>query len=609
MMRKRFLALTLALGLCLGLAAPAGAFDMGYSGGTQILSSGNSNTMFIKTDGTLWGMGSYPLLGASSGNLQTPFGTFPSTPLKVLDGVASVSAGQDHIAVIKTDGTLWSWGNSHEGQVGSGVVWGHDVGLDYQTRVSVPTKIMDGVSAVSCGDAHTAAVKTDGTLWVWGSGEFGQLGNGKNGSAASDDSVYQGTPIKIMDHVKAVSCGGEHTAAITTDGSLWMWGDNSSGQLGNGGGANAPQPYDSSVISCQTLPVEVMDNVAAVSCGGYHTAAITTDGSLWIWGNNICGQLGDGTTANRNRPFKIMDNVRAVSCGSDFTAVIKDDNSLWIWGSNEFDRLGNGGAKTGETSMGGLQIPVYSTPMKLMDDVAAVSCGGQHGAAVKMDGSLWTWGSDMRGQLGRNITDGDVWFQQGRTVDTPIKALDGGVALPAGVEPPVPTVGGFSDVRENAYYADAVLWAVDGGVTSGTSATTFSPDNTCTTAEVLTFLWRASGSPAASGGNPYSDVPAGAYYEQAALWAGEEGLVSGSAFGGGAPCTRADAVTYLWRLAGQPSAGTADFADVPAGADFAPAVAWAVEQGVTTGTGGDRFSPDTTCTRGQIMTFLYRALA
>ena len=548
-MRKRFLALTLALGLCLGLAAPAGAFDMGYSGGTQILSSGNSNTMFIKTDGTLWGMGSYTLLGASSGNLQTPFGTFQSTPLKVLDGVASVSAGQDHIAVIKTDGTLWSWGNSHEGQVGSGVVWGHDVGLDYQTRVSVPTKIMDGVSAVSCGDAHTAAVKTDGTLWVWGSGEFGQLGNGKNGSAASDDSVYQGTPIKIMDHVKAVSCGGEHTAAITTDGSLWMW------------------------------------------------------------GNNICGQLGDGTTANRNRPFKIMDNVRAVSCGSDFTAVIKDDNSLWIWGSNEFDRLGNGGAKTGETSMGGLQIPVYSTPMKLMDDVAAVSCGGQHGAAVKMDGSLWTWGSDMRGQLGRNITDGDVWFQQGRTVDTPIKALDGGVALPAGVEPPVPTVGGFSDVRENAYYADAVLWAVDGGVTSGTSATTFSPDNTCTTAEVLTFLWRASGSPAASGGNPYSDVPAGAYYEQAALWAGEEGLVSGSAFGGGAPCTRADAVTYLWRLAGQPSAGTADFADVPAGADFAPAVAWAVEQGVTTGTGGDRFSPDTTCTRGQIMTFLYRALA
>ena len=115
--------------------------------------------------------------------------------------------------------------------------------------------------------------------------------------------------------------------------------------------------------------------------------------------------------------------------------------------------------------------------------------------------------------------------------------------------------------------------------------------------------------PAASGGNPFSDVPADAYYYQAALWAGEKGLISGSAFNGDTPCTRAATVTYLWKLAGQPSAGASGFTDVPAGSDYAQAVAWAVEEGITSGTSATAFSPDTTCTRAQIMTFLYRDMA
>ena len=204
--------------------------------------------------------------------------------------------------------------------------------------------------------------------------------------------------------------------------------------------------------------------------------------------------------------MKIMDNVRAVSCGSDFTAAIKTDNTLWIWGSNEFSRLGNGGVSNAQVSLDGLQIPVQTTPMKILDNVAGVSCGGQHGAAVQMDGSLWTWGSDLRGQLGRGITDPAPWYSSVPQVSAPVKVVDSGVSLPAGVTPPVPTVGGFSDVPETSYCADGVLWAVENGVTSGTSATTFSPDATCSTAEILTFLWRASGSPAPAG--EHTSVPA-----------------------------------------------------------------------------------------------------
>ena len=168
------------------------------------------------------------------------------------------------------------------------------------------------------------------------------------------------------------------------------------------------------------------------------------------------------------------------------------------------------------------------------------------------------------------------------------------------------TVGSFLDVKADAYYADAVVWAVDKKITSGTSATTFGPDNTCTTAQILTFLWRANGSPAISGSNPFSDVPDDAYYYQAALWAREKGLISGSVFRGDTPCTRASTVTYLWKLAGRPSVGGGGFTDVPASASYAQAVAWAVNEGITSGTGDEKFSPDAICTRGQIMTFIYR---
>lgn len=171
------------------------------------------------------------------------------------------------------------------------------------------------------------------------------------------------------------------------------------------------------------------------------------------------------------------------------------------------------------------------------------------------------------------------------------------------------TVGNFTDVKTSDYFAEPVLWAVEKGITAGTSSTTFSPNQDCTVAQILTFLWRANGSPKSSGSNPFTDVKSGDYYADAAAWAYEKGMVSGSTFGGNTPCTRSMAVTYMWKAAGSPSAKAASFTDVSTGAEYASAVAWAVEQGVTAGTSADTFSPDSVCTRGQIATFLYRGLA
>ena len=169
----------------------------------------------------------------------------------------------------------------------------------------------------------------------------------------------------------------------------------------------------------------------------------------------------------------------------------------------------------------------------------------------------------------------------------------------------------FNDVTARDYFYDAVKWAVDQGITSGTSRYTFSPDAPCTRAQVVTFLWRAAGCPQpVSKVNPFTDVRADDYFYTAVLWAVENGITNGTSaktFSPDATVTRAQVVTFLWRANGQPTAGNSGFADVSADKYYATAVAWAVFQRITTGTGFGVFSPDAACTRAQIVTFLYRA--
>lgn len=252
--------------------------------------------------------------------------------------------------------------------------------------------------------SHAGAIDENNTLWMWGNNSFGQLGNGGVGNDGSNNEPYQTVPIKVMEDVASVSCGGSVTAAIKTDGSLWMWGLNSSYQQGNGNNTH------------QYVPVKVMDNVAAVSCGASHTAAIKTDGSLWIWGDNTFGALGDYRehyTVIKNdfawndrhiwqgTPIKVMDGVADVICAgflnSAVTAVIKTDGSLWMWGGNCYYAIGNGGE-------GDVQIYngpwAQTVPYKVMDDVAQVTTDGDVTSALKKDGTVWSWGGGTHAPVG-----------------------------------------------------------------------------------------------------------------------------------------------------------------------------------------------------------------
>ncbi|MCR4963735.1 MAG: S-layer homology domain-containing protein [Firmicutes bacterium] len=184
---------------------------------------------------------------------------------------------------------------------------------------------------------------------------------------------------------------------------------------------------------------------------------------------------------------------------------------------------------------------------------------------------------------------------------------------PADTEPTPagPGTPAFRDVPNDAWYANAVAWAVANGVTSGTGADTFSPNGACTRGQIVTFLWRAAGSPKADSASAFRDVAADAWYAQAVAWAVEQGItvgVSDGLFAPDAPCTRGQIVTFLWRAAGEPKVNAANpFADVAEGSFYYDAVLWAVEQGITTGTSATTFSPDQNCTRAQVVTFLWRA--
>ena len=320
------------------------------------------------TDGDLWTWGFRQLGINSLADRSTPVTTFSG-------GVnwKQVSTGDSrHTAAIKTDGTLWTWGYGSNGRLGNNTV------SDRRTPV---TTFAGGTNwkQVSCGANHTAAVKTGGTLWIWGNGTYARLG--------TNDTVSRSTPVTTFaggTNWLQVSCGDSHVAAIKTDGTLWLWGNGFNGRLGNNATTNRSTPVTTFAGG---------NNWKQVFCGSSHTAAIKTDGTLWIWGSGSTGILGNNCGSDKHTPvttFAGGNNWKQVSN----TAAIKTDGTLWIWGSNSSGRLG-----TNDTVSRSTPVTTFAGGT----DWKQVSCGNVHVAAIKTDGTLWTWGLGSYGTLGNNL--------------------------------------------------------------------------------------------------------------------------------------------------------------------------------------------------------------
>ena len=262
-------------------------------------------------------------------------------------------------------GGLWLWGRNANGELGNRT----------NVNYSSPIQTVSGGTnwkEISLGYFHSVGIKDDGTLWSWGINADGSIGDGT--------AVSKSSPVQTVSggaDWRKISTGFEFTTAIKNDGTLWAWGYNYVGSLGDGTNLQRSSPVQSASKNTDWK---------TVSSGYRHSAALTLGGALWLWGSNNCGQLGDGTKIDKSSPVQVMtggSNWKQVSAGGNVTAGIKNDGTLWLWGQGDIHQIGD----SYDTSrVSPVQTFVGGT------DWRQVSIGGNRSTAIKTDGTLWTWG-------------------------------------------------------------------------------------------------------------------------------------------------------------------------------------------------------------------------
>lgn len=280
-------------------------------------------------------------------------------------GSAPVSAAPGEPAM-----AVWAWGMNHRGQLGF-------ASSNYYVPGEVPG--LDDVIAVTNGDSHTVALKSDGTVWAWGANEFGQLG------FSGADFSFAPVVVAGLDNIVEVAAGNTHTLARRSDGVVFAWGGNAFGQLG------VPITTVSS-----TVPVQVsISAVTRIAAGGSHSMAIDDNGVAWAWGSNLSGQLGDGTVANTSGPVQILvADVVGIAGGAQHALALDSHGDVWVWGLNGFGQLGRG-------FQGSFTQP-FPVPERVPgpSNIAAIAAGDLHNLAVTAEGRVWVWGYNSVGQAG-----------------------------------------------------------------------------------------------------------------------------------------------------------------------------------------------------------------
>ncbi len=338
------------------------------------LAAGGAHSLALKSDGTVlsWGWDGDGQLGDNQAlePKATPVNVNPAT------GIVAIAAGGNHSLALKSDGTVLAWGRDNAGQLGN------DLALEDKPK-PVSVSGLTGIIAISAGYAHSLALKSNGTVYAWGDDADGQLG---------DDPVLLEQPLPVLvsgvNTIVAIAAGGSHSLALKSDGTVLAWGNDANGQLGN----------DAAFANKRTAEaVSGATGIVAVSAGNSYSFAIKSDGSLLAWGDDENGQLGDGVVST-NQPTPVAvpaaSFIVAAQAGRAHSLALKSDGTMLAWGSDTNGQLGDDAALVSRA------IP---KAVALAEGVVAIAVGNRHSLALKQNGTLLSWGADINGELGDDI--------------------------------------------------------------------------------------------------------------------------------------------------------------------------------------------------------------
>jgi alpha-tubulin suppressor-like RCC1 family protein len=394
----------------------------------------NTACVFTQASNGLAGASGGCSVSAWGGNSQGQIGIgttalAQSTPVQVqqLTSVADVSAGLYFSLAVTPDGQVWAWGDNSAGQLGTG---------GGNPDVPQPVAGLNGIKQVSGGQAsNPLALRSDGTVWTWGDNTQGELGNNTSGAGPNP------TPVEVLagacgpspcsgpylNGVTEVASGYFFDLALRSDGTVWSWGNGGNGQLGNGLGATSLAPVE------VTYGGSPLTGITSISAGTYGAFALRGDGTVWAWGQGTAGELGNGGTANSLEAVQVsnLTGVTAVGATAWSGVALTSDGVVYTWGSNEDGELGNGTPACATDPCQGSLVPVTAS----ISGVVAIAAGSDHIAALKPDGTVWSWGTNEDGQMGIGTATGpdNCWNAIVRCYTSPVQAAITGVdAISAG---------------------------------------------------------------------------------------------------------------------------------------------------------------------------------
>lgn len=350
-----------------------------------------------------------PFLFADSNTSDSEY-EFTLGDIYASGNVVNVASGGYHSLALMSDGTVWAWGSNGYGQLGDGtgaVTYNEKVNRPVKVRDAAGTGYLEDIVAIAAGDYHSLALDGDGNVWAWGYNADGQLGNNKSGMLELETLPIQvlkgaGPGTTYLGGVDKIAAGYDQSFAVIS-GTAYAWGANSGGQLGDG------------TYTKRTVPVQVsgLTGVTDVATGGNahcaHTIALKSDGTVWAWGDNGYGQLGDGTTDSSATPVQVsgLTNITAIAAENAHSLALDISGNVWAWGDNYNGQLGNGGDFPSISNSNPTPTRVVGADgTGYLSDVKAIAAGGiysdSYSVALKNDGTVWAWGGNGKCQLGNS---------------------------------------------------------------------------------------------------------------------------------------------------------------------------------------------------------------